>query len=91
MTAVATVTELSVSRGPTSGGTIVTVTGTDFQNTASCLFGGATASTTFVSTSTVKCSAPATAASTVTLEVRYNGYESTADNLPFIFDGTLSM
>jgi hypothetical protein len=63
---------LNPDNGPTTGGTFVTLTGSDFTDlgTTSVTFGGSAASNvTVVSTTTITCTTPAHSAGTVDVEV----------------------
>lgn len=66
-----TVTNVSPGSGPTTGGTTVTVTGTNFQNGSMAFFGTiAAASTTVNSATRITAVTPASAAGTVDVSVR---------------------
>jgi hypothetical protein len=65
-----TVTALSPTSGPTAGGTVVTVTGTNFLSGATVRVGGALATgVTFVSATQVRATTPAGAAGVVSVQV----------------------
>jgi hypothetical protein len=67
-----------VLSGPSSGATVVTVTGTQFLASAFCRFGTALAASVTVSTSTlVQCESPALAVGEYTLEVSNNSQDYT--------------
>jgi hypothetical protein len=64
------ITELSVVRGPTSGGTAVTITGLDFVNSSLAVtFGGSAATCSYVSVTEIDCTTPAHAAGDVDVVV----------------------
>jgi hypothetical protein len=66
-----TVTSVSPSSGPTSGGTVVTVNGTGFQSGATVFFGGTAATlTVFVNSTQLTATTLAEAAGTVSVTVR---------------------
>lgn len=56
-----TISGVSPTSGPASGGTVVTITGTGFRAGATVLFGGVAASNVFVSPdgTSITCTAPA--------------------------------
>ncbi len=65
-----TVSSVSPTSGPTAGGTLVTLTGSNFLSGATVTFGGATAtSVTVVSSTTITCVTPARPAGTSTIVV----------------------
>jgi uncharacterized repeat protein (TIGR03803 family) len=65
-----TVARVSPSIGPASGGTVTTISGTDFQPGAGVIFGGTPAATvTYVSATTIYALTPAHAAGAVTVTV----------------------
>lgn len=85
-----TIESLSVTAGPTTGVTEVTVTGTEFLLGALCKF-GPTASTanTVLSSSQLVCVAPALAAGECSLEVSNNdGADYTRVYDQFLYYGT---
>jgi hypothetical protein len=72
------VSSISPSKGPVTGGSIVTVSGFGFslpstQNKLSCKFGDAIVDGTFVDSSTIKCLSPARQAGLRTIEVANSG------------------
>jgi hypothetical protein len=71
----------SPNSGPTSGGTTVTITGTDLNLASGVLFGSVPASYTIVSSSEIIATSPAESAGTVVVEVEDGTslYHSTAD------------
>jgi len=62
-----TLTGLSPTQGPITGGNTVTITGTNLAQTTTALFGSATAAFTVISDSQVVAIAPAGAAGTATV------------------------
>jgi hypothetical protein len=65
-----TVTAVSPNRGPTAGGTLVTITGTNFNGATQVTFGGVAAtSVTILSATQITASAPAESAATVDVRV----------------------
>ncbi len=65
-----TVTSVSPNAGPTAGGTIVTITGTNFFNVTTVTFGGVAATSIVVNSSTsITALSPARAAGTVDVRV----------------------
>ncbi len=64
-----TVTSVAPSSGPVAGGTDVTITGTNFVNGATVAFGGTSAKSTFVNSTSLTCSTPAHAAGAVDVVV----------------------
>ena len=83
-----TVTSLSPTSGPTSGGTTVTITGTNFSAGASVHFGSAAATTvTEVSPTEITAKDPAHTAATVTVTVTTPGgtsATSAADHFTYV-------
>jgi hypothetical protein len=67
--AVPTVTSVSPTQGPTSGGNTVTITGTGFTGATSVLFGSVSAPFTVVSATHINATAPAAPAAPVTVTV----------------------
>ena len=67
---------LTPTRGPSSGGTIVTITGSNFRSNRelSCRFDGRVVSATFVSTEAIRCRAPP-GRDTVTVSISQNGLD----------------
>jgi hypothetical protein len=63
------VTAVSPSSGPTAGGNTVTISGSSFTGATAVLFGGVSASFTFVSDTTITATAPAEPAGTVDVTV----------------------
>ena len=74
--------------GPEKGGTIVTVVGLNFVNTETlaCGFANQTAPARWVSSSEIRCLAPARKPGTVALEISLNGEHFTTNNHRFQFD-----
>src|SRR6267143_397740 len=66
-----TVTSINPTAGPTSGGTVVTINGTNFNNSGLAVRFGSTqsASVTFVSDTQIRATSPAGAAGTVHITV----------------------
>jgi len=77
-----TVSGVNPASGPITGGTSVSVTGTNFVNVIAVSFGGVNASSVNVSSSTaLTCTAPAHAAGTVSVEVTTATGASAANSL----------
>jgi IPT/TIG domain/Putative Ig domain len=75
------VTGVSPITGPATGGTNVTVTGTNFTPTSTVSFGGGPATTTtYVSASELQATAPPSCAGAVDVTVTSNGLTSRANN-----------
>lgn len=73
-----TVTGVSPNTGPTSGGTAVTITGTNFASGASVTFGTASATNVVVSNSTtITATTPTGTAGTATVTVMVSGHSGT--------------
>jgi hypothetical protein len=84
----ALVESLLPNSGPTAGGTVVTVAGQHFFANAWCKFGGQRGVAVTVTSSTeLKCSSPATAASVVSLEIGNNNQDFTILLTQFTFFG----
>ena len=81
------VTTLSPNSGQTTGSTLVSVTGTNFQGTAtlSCRFGTAVVTATYSTATRLLCSSPALGVGSVNVEVTLNGADYTANEIPFIY------
>lgn len=76
--------------GPTSGGTVVTVTATELLSIATCRFGTlAAAGATVLSSTVVKCESPAQSAGVTNVEVTNNGQDYTLLTRQFVYYGTL--
>lgn len=85
---VSTVTPVS---GPTTGGTAVTITGTNFQSGATVSFGGTAASSvTFNSSTQLTATTPARAAGTVGVTVTNPGGQSATKASAFTFMATVT-
>jgi hypothetical protein len=67
-----TVTDLDVDTGPTSGNTPVLITGTNFIDATSVMFGTVAASFTVVNSTTIAAFSPAQAAGTIDITVTTN-------------------
>ncbi|MHB8262943.1 MAG: IPT/TIG domain-containing protein [Acidimicrobiales bacterium] len=84
----ATVTGISPTSGPTTGGTAVTITGTNFASGATVMFGTVTATAVTVSSSTsIVATSPAESAGTIDVTVTSNGVTSatsSADQFTFV-------
>ena len=82
-----TVSGISPVIGPSVGGTVVTVSGSQFLNSAQlvCRFGSSVVSASWLSATSLKCAAPATAPSVVSLEVSNNNQDFTTDNFQYTF------
>jgi kynureninase len=75
--------------GRTTGGTVVTVTGTEFLAAAWCKFGTTATVSATVDTSTVlRCNSPAHSAGPVDVEVSVNGVDFTEWRTSFYYYGT---
>jgi len=88
----ATVLSFSLSHGPASGGSVVTVTGNNFVDLPallSCQFGSRINGGSFIAVSLMKCVSPAQPYGTVALEVSYNQQQYTTNNIQFTYDGML--
>lgn len=81
-----TITSLTPDEGPATGGTAVTITGTDFTGSTSVEFGGA-AATSFVvvNSTTITCVTPAGSPGLVDVEVLHpSGNDTLVDGFEFI-------
>lgn len=77
---------VSPAGGPTSGGTVVTITGANFQSGATVSFGGTAASSVTVNSSTqITATAPARSAGTVSVTVTNPGGLNGAKNPGFFY------
>ena len=77
-----TVTAISPSQGPTTGGTAVSITGTNFTGATAVTIGGAAATgVTVVNSTTITATAPAGAAGTASVLVTTAGGTNTANTL----------
>lgn len=84
------IASLSVSSGPTTGSTLVTLTGAGFIQSASlvCKFGNAVvAYTGFTSASVMVCATPAHVAGTVSVEVSNNNADYSFSGSAFTYQG----
>jgi uncharacterized protein YhjY with autotransporter beta-barrel domain len=89
-----TVTSISPTAGPTSGGTTVTLTGTNFTGVTAVTF-GATAATgfTFINATTITATAPAGSAGTIDIRVTTGGgtsATSAADQFTYVTAPTVT-
>jgi hypothetical protein len=96
-----TVSAILPTTGPTSGNTVVTVTGTGFQDVfarpdhfarLTCVFGSPPPSSisvnaTLVSSSELKCISPSHTAGSVTVRIANNNQDFTLNPVVFIFQG----
>jgi hypothetical protein len=89
-----TVTSISPAAGPTPGGTIVTITGTDFTPDSTVRFGtNLASSSTFVSSTTITATSPAGAVGTVDVRVQSTGgtsATSAADQFTYVAAPTIT-
>lgn len=84
-----TVSSVSPTSGPASGGTLVTITGTNFAAGASVSFGGTAAGSVNVASSTsITCTTPAHVAGTVNVVVTNSGGQSGTFSNGFTFTST---
>jgi len=82
-----TVTALSVTAGPTAGGTFVTISGTNFTGASAVRFGATSVGFTVVSATQISVTAPAGAAGTVDVTVNTVGgtsATSAADQFTYV-------
>jgi hypothetical protein len=83
----ATVTAISPTFGPSSGSTVVTLTGTEFLAGSTCTFGGVPGLGVTVSASTrIRCLTPAGLSSRVSLEVTRNGEPNSGSISGFVYE-----
>jgi len=84
-----TVTSFTPANGPAAGGTVVTITGTNFQSGATVMFGdAAAASVTINSATSISATAPAHASGGVTIVVTNpDGQSATAGTFTFAPSG----
>ena len=86
-----TVTGVSPATGPTSGGTVVTITGTNFTGTTQVDFGSVAATSFTVNSNTsITATAPAEAAGTVDVTVYNAGASATSAADDFTYQTTVS-
>ena len=77
------------SSGPNVGGTVVTVTGSEYLSNATCKFGTLWAmSQTVVSSSVIECTTPAQATSVVSVEITNNAQDFTLLTRRFVYYST---
>ena len=91
---VPTVTSLSITRGPQTGFTVVTVIGTSFVTSSltTCRFGTLVVAGAFLTATSITCTSPVSAAAgSVALEVSLNNQDYTADAVAFLFDRASSL
>lgn len=88
-----TVSQVSPTSGPATGGTSVTVTGTGFTTPSTVLFGGTPATNVSVQTgTTISCTTPAHASGTVDVAVQNsNGTGSLPNSFTFTTSGNLTL
>ena len=77
------VTGLSPNSGPTSGGTTVTIAGSNFASGATVSFGGVAASATVSSSTQIQAVSPAHIAGTIQVIVQENGQSSSGVNFTY--------
>ena len=83
---VPTLTSVSPASGPTSGGTVITLTGTNFASGASVLVNGAAAtSVTFLSATQVRATTPAGAAGARTVQITLPSGQSASLSSAFTY------
>jgi hypothetical protein len=81
-----TITNSTPASGPTAGGTQVTITGTGFQSGAAVFFAATpAASVTFVSSTQLRATSPASAAGTVDITVRNPDLQQATRTNAFMF------
>ncbi len=78
--ALPTISSIAPVNGPTAGGTVVTVTGTNLQNASAVTFGGTAAAYTVVNATTITATTPAHAAGAVNVAVTTPGGVATLVN-----------
>jgi hypothetical protein len=84
---VPTVTSVSPNNGPASGGTAVTITGTNFASGATVKFGGTAATNVVVTNSTTITASTPAGSGAVTVTVTVNGQSGSLAN-GFTYNGT---
>ena len=83
------VSRLSPTLGPTAGSSTVTVTGSGFLSTATCLFGtAASTAATYQTANMLLCRSPVNGAGSVAVEVSNNGVQYSASRVPFYYYST---
>lgn len=84
--AASNITSVLPYMGPSSGGTVVDVLGSNFISTSYCQFGGINSTTsTFVSATHLQCESPILGVGSHPVEVTNNdGYDFTAHNIQFV-------
>ena len=81
-----TISGVSPNTGPTTGGTLVLITGTNFQTGATVIFGSTAATVTFVSSTQLKATTPPEPAGAVGVVVRnLDGQSSAPSSQAFTF------
>eukprot|EP00004_Rigifila_ramosa_P013166 TRINITY_DN289_c0_g1_i4.p1 TRINITY_DN289_c0_g1~~TRINITY_DN289_c0_g1_i4.p1 ORF type:complete len:4683 (+),score=945.47 TRINITY_DN289_c0_g1_i4:1543-14049(+) len=89
----ATVSSINPNKGPVFGGTVVTVSGTGYANTAllSCSFGSLIVAASFVSSTTLVCTAPSTTTATVVqLSVSLNRQQFSFTTVSYTYQQSVS-
>jgi hypothetical protein len=73
-----------------AGGTVVTVTGTNFlgSDVFACMFGTAARRGTYLSTSTARCVVPGAAAGAANVRVSNNNNDYATSSVFYTYDGT---
>jgi len=86
----ATVTYLSNTQGPADGGTLIVVHGTQFVDSPNlyCRFGTLSTRATFMSTSTMNCTAPPHVAGAISVEITNNNLDYTTFGVTFQYLGS---
>lgn len=86
---VPTISSLAPNSGPEIGGTVVTITGTDFTPDSTVTFGGVDVPVTFVDDTTITVVAPPHAPGAVDVTVTTNGETSNA--MPYTYTNVLTV
>eukprot|EP00163_Fabomonas_tropica_P008375 TRINITY_DN17_c0_g4_i1.p1 TRINITY_DN17_c0_g4~~TRINITY_DN17_c0_g4_i1.p1 ORF type:complete len:4695 (+),score=879.62 TRINITY_DN17_c0_g4_i1:301-14385(+) len=84
---------INPQRGPAAGGTLVTMTGTDFPNTPSlsCRIGTTIIPASYTSSSQLTCTTPAGTAGQAPVDISSNGEDWTSSFKTFQYDDVLSI